>query len=187
MVIFSADISLTSTGWAIGRDGNVASSGHISGRGDGMDRMIRQRDAVCREIDAAEPNLIVFEDFSFGSNMAYAREIAGLTYMIRAEIHQDAMCSYVCVSPMALKKYCVGTAGNAKAKVGKEHILKGVLQRFGHDVSSHDQADALVLCHIGMALVGDEQPTIEPQKQVLAALRTKDKWLSKFYPVESEF
>lgn len=175
--IFAADLSLSNTGWAVGEGGRIVKSGLIPGKGEGVARLIHNRDKVCAQIDAIKPDLVVFEDFSFGSNMAFAREIAAMAFMIRAELYADKM-PYLCVSPLSVKKYCVGTSGSAKNKVGKDVILKEVYRRFGHDVSSHDEADALILCHLGMALLGDEEPTIDPQREVLAKLRESNKWLN---------
>lgn len=182
--VLSFDLSLTRSGFALGVDGKIESSGTIAGKGEGVARLIYNRDMICRQIDSADPSLVVFEDFSFGSQMKYAREIAGMAWMIRAELYTDKL-PYVCVSPLALKKYCVGSSGSAKNPVKKEQILLQLFRRWGHECRSNDEADALVLCHLGMALVGDEQPTMAAQAEVLEKLHTANPWLPKTPLMES--
>lgn len=183
-VIFAADLSLTNTGVAVGADGKVRGSFVIPVKGDGMGRLISMRNMICDQIDKAKPNLIIFEDLAFSMNKAYAKENAGLAYMIRAELHTDAMCPWLLVGASQLKKYAVGSGGSKKAKVGKDLVILNVFKKWGHDVDNSDQADALALCHIGMALMGDEEPTIDPQREVLAALRKANPWLRTIPPVE---
>lgn len=176
--VLAFDLSLTSSGFALGVDGKITRSGTMAGKGESVARLIYNRDAICRQIDSAVPDLVVFEDFSFASNMSSAREISGMAYMIRAELYSDGR-PYACVSPLALKKYCVGSAGSAKNKVKKEHILLNVFKRWNHSCESNDEADALVLAHIGMALMGEELPTMTAQSEVLAKLRASNPWLAK--------
>ncbi len=186
MILAAFDLSLTSSGYAVAVDGAIKESGVIPGKGEGIPRLIQVRNSVCNKIDAAKPTLVIFEDFSFGSNMSGAREIAGLAYMIRAELFTDGV-PYCCVSPLALKKYCVGTAGSSKQKVGKELVLMSILKRWGAEIRDNNAGDAFVLAQIGMALVGDTVPTIEPQKEVLAKLRDNNKWLSKLDAKQPEW
>lgn len=179
MIVFGADLSLTNSGYAVGVDGRIMDHGLIPGKGTGMERLIWNRNRVCEKIESARPGLVVFEDFSFGSNMAFAREIAGMAYMIRAELVADKI-PYCCISPLAVKKYAVGSAGTPKAKVGKELILKWVDKRWGHDVSDNNIADGLVLTHLGMALCGEEETTMDAQREVLAKVRESFPWLKDF-------
>ena len=154
-------------------DGKVESWGLVPGKGTGLDRLIWNRNRICDVYEKAKPDLIVMEDFSFGSNMSFVREIAGMAFMIRAEIHR-AKIPTLLVSPSSLKKFIVGTAGSSKQKVGKDLILKEMLRRFGHDLTDNNVADAVGLAYIGMAMVEEWAPTIEPQRDVLKQLRDKN-------------
>lgn len=180
MIVLALDLSLTASGWAVGAGGILTSHGLIPGKCDGVQRLIYNRNRVCEKIESVIPSLVVFEDFSFGSNMSYSKEIAGMSYMIRAELVQEKI-PYLCVSPMSLKKFVVGTAGSAKQKVTKDLVIKEIFKRFSIDVNDNNIADAVGLAFIGMALMNEWQPQIEPQRQVLDGLRKNNPWL----PVQS--
>lgn len=179
MRVLSLDISLTATGIATAADGRVCDSGVICGKGDGVARLIDIRNRVMDRVDAFKPDLVVMEDFSYGSSDGKAFERAGCAYMIRAELFSDKV-PYCAVSPMALKKFACGSAGSAKAPVKKELVLLNVFKRWGHDVKDNNEADALVLAHIGMCLLGDEEPSMEPQRQVLQKVRENFPFLNQF-------
>lgn len=172
--VLSFDLSLVATGFALGDGGRVVQHGLIPGKHDEVRRLRHNRDRVCEKIEAVKPDLVVFEDLAQSRNMSFAKEIAGMTYMIRAELDADDV-PYVVVSPTSLKKFVVGTAGSAKNKVTKELVIKEIYKRFSVDVSDNNQADAVGLCFIGMALLGDWPPQIKPQEEVLAGLREKNK------------
>lgn len=169
MKVFAADLSLTASGFSVGVDGKITNSGVIPGQGDGMARLLHIRNRVMDNVDRVKPDLVVFEDFSYGSSDGKAFERAGVAYMIRAELYSDGV-PFACVSPMSLKKFVCGTAGSKKDPRRKEHVLKEIFRRFGHDVTDNNQADAIGLGYVGMALVGDWSPTIEAQGQVLAVV-----------------
>lgn len=177
MRVIALDLSLTSTGWALGVGGVISAHGLIPGKGDGVPRLIHNRNVVCAAIDTTQPDLVVFEDFSFGSDLSYVREIAAMAYMIRAELFVDKV-PYLCVSPLALKKFICGTAGSAKNKVTKDLVLKEVFKRWGHDVNDNNIADAIGLAYIGMAVMDAWEPTTDAQREVMDTLRKKNPWLS---------
>lgn len=72
---------------------------------------------------------------------------------------------YLTVVPSQLKKFGTGS-GLSK----KEVIIKEVLKRFGVDTNDNNQADALVLVHLGAALCGFWQTTLKAQDEVLKEL-----------------
>lgn len=170
--IMALDISLLSTGFALAVDGQISSSGTIAGKGEGIERLIYNRNTICRQIDLAAPTLIVFEDLAFSRNEAYAKEIAGLTWMIRAELYTDKR-RYLLVGPSQLKKFVTGS-GAAK----KEQIIKEVFKRWGRDCPDNNSADAIGLAYIGMALRGEWTPTMAAQTEVLAALKKVNSWMT---------
>jgi Holliday junction resolvasome RuvABC endonuclease subunit len=179
--VIAFDLSLTATGWARGVSGAYTDAGLLPGKGDGVRRLMYLRNAVCAKVETSMPDLVVFEDFSFGSSDGKAFERAGLAYMIRAELVSDQI-PYVLCSPMSLKKFVCGTAGSAKAPIRKEHMLKFLATRFGHDVDDNNVCDAIGLAYVGMALVEDwpanastNSALTVAQKQVLEKLRQTNK------------
>ena len=168
--ILSFDLSLTSTGWCVAADGAVREYGLIEGKHDEVKRLIYNRNRVCDKIDTTKPDLVVFEDLAWSKNEAYAKEIAGMAYMIRAELVSDGT-PYIVVAANSLKKFACGSGGSKKTPVKKEHVLKFCATRFGHDVDSNDIADAIILAYIGMALRGEWSATIAAQGEVLETLR----------------
>lgn len=168
--ILAFDLSLTASGWATGYDGHLGATGLIVGKGDGVPRLIFNRNRVLDKVEEVKPDLVVFEDLSVGSNMSYAKEIAGVTYMIRAELVTDKI-PYVVVAPTSLKKFVCGSAGSPKAPVKKEHMLKNMATRFGHDVNDNNVCDAIGLAYVGMALVGEYEPGTQPQRDALVKVR----------------
>lgn len=168
--VLSFDLSLTASGWALAVDGVVREHGLISGKCDGVARLIHNRNRICECIDIDRPDLVIFEDLAWSKNESFAKENAGLAYMVRAELVTDKI-PYVVAAANQLKKFCCGSGGSKKAPVKKEQVMKDLYKRFGHDVNDNNIADAIVLAYIGMALIGDWEPKISAQGEVVAALR----------------
>lgn len=170
MRVISFDLSLTASGHCTAVDGKVLDYGLVVGKGEGVLRLIANRNRVMERVDALKPDLVVFEDFSYGSMDGKAFERAGMAYMIRAELATDHI-PFVTCSPMGLKKFIVGTAGSAKNKVTKDLVIKEVYKKLGHDLTDNNVADAVVLAYVGMALLGDWTPTMKAQEEVLTTIR----------------
>ena len=179
--VLAWDLSLTSTGYAVGTMGRISESGLILGKFDGVPRLIYVRDKVCALVDVVKPDLVVMEALSFMSKGAAVHENAALHYMIRAELHVDKT-PCVTVSPLALKKYVCGSGGSSRKPVKKEHVMLSLFQRWGLEVRDNNIADATVLAFLGMALMGDMEPTIDPQREVLAKVREGHPWLKVALP-----
>ncbi len=174
MKLVALDLSLSATGWAIGSaPGSIAWGTLITRKGpDDMARLAEIRDrvlAICEDAD-----LIIMEGLSFGSNDPGAQERTGLAYLIRMPLWQRGS-RFVLVAPSTLKKWSTG-----KGSAPKELVIKEVYKRWGHDVADNNQADAVGLIYLGMAIVGEFQPTIDAQRQVLDALQKANPWLRKF-------
>lgn len=182
MKIATFDLSLTGTGRCYAVDGKVESYGLLPGRGDGVGRLIHVRNRVCEMVDATKPDLVVFEGLSFNSRDDDF-ERAGLAWMIRAELFSDGV-PWVLIAPMTLKKFVCGTAGNAKQPMKKEHMLKFLALRFGHsEVNDNNIADAIGLAYVGMALVGEWEPQIQAQKDVIEKLRATNAGVKSLWEV----
>lgn len=181
-MILAFDISLVATGFARAESGKIVDSGILGTAGcDGVKRLIQVRNRIMDKVDTAKPELVIMEDLAFSRNEAYAKEVAGASWMVRAELYTDGI-PYVLVGASSLKKFVCGHGGSAKNPVKKEHVLKAVYQRWNHDVNSNDQADAIVLAYIGMALLAEWQPTTEAQMAVLETVRKAHKGM-KFSPL----
>lgn len=171
--VLTFDLSLQASGWAVGDGGAVKQFGLIEGKFNDVPRLIHNRNRVMDKVDEVQPDLVVMEDLAFSRNMSFAKEIAGMAYMIRAELVTEKI-PYIVVGPTQLKKFIVGVGGGKKIKVTKDLILLNVFKRFGHDLTDHNIADAVGLCYLGMALVGDWKPTFAPQVMVAQAVRVKN-------------
>ncbi len=167
--VLSFDLSLTNSGWCLAVDGAIREHGLIPGKCDGVARLIHNRNRICELVDIDRPDLIIFEDLAWSKNEAFAKENAGLAYIIRAELVTDKI-PYVVAAANQLKKFCCGSGGSAKTPVKKEQVMKDLYKRFGHDVNDNNIADAIVLAYIGMALIGDWEPKIAAQGEVIEAL-----------------
>jgi Holliday junction resolvasome RuvABC endonuclease subunit len=72
---------------------------------------------------------------------------------------------YALVAPTTLKKFILG-AGKGE----KSLIIREVFKAYGLDAAVDDEADACVLAHIGLCLVGKEEPRNKAQREVLVTL-----------------
>lgn len=113
------------------------------------------------------PTLVVMEGFSFASRGKHT-EIGGMAWMVRYALWERGI-DYVVVTPGQLKKFALG-----KGVGEKDQITKEVLKRFGLDAADDNQADAIVLCHIGAALLNAWEPTMQAQREVLQELRKNE-------------
>ncbi len=176
MRIFSLDLSLTATGYAVAVDGKLAEHGVLrEGKPVSPEsRLVSLRDRVMDISDRVSPELVVIEGPSFGSNDPSMQDRAGLAGILRVEFYTHGI-PFFLPSPSQLKKFCCGTGG---AK--KEQVMKDLLARFGHNINDNNEADSIVLAYIGMAAVGEWQPTIEAQREVLEKVLSSNPLLRKF-------
>lgn len=164
-MIAAFDLSLTATGYALWRVGGL-DFGTVrppKGMAD-CPRMDYIRREVT-ELARGTTSLVLMEDVAFSKNKAYAKEIAGLAWIIRMALWKAEM-PYVLVQPSTLKKFATGSG-----KAEKNTVMLQVFRRFGVEAANDNEADAIGLCFLGRALLRDWEPTIEPQREVIAALR----------------
>ena len=157
------DISLTATGWAQWRGGLSFETLTPPKDCTGLPRLRWIRECVGELARGA--SLVVMEGLSFGSNQASAQERAGLAYLVR-DLLWGRQQPFVLCPPSTLKKFACGK-GNAE----KNLVLREVYRRFGADVDNDNEADAVALCYLGRALIGDWQPETLAQREVLKVLR----------------
>jgi Holliday junction resolvasome RuvABC endonuclease subunit len=167
--VVAFDLSLSATGWACSDqfvEWGVFTPPNM--------RDIQRIDWISRQCVewARAASLVVMEDFAYSQNAQGAREIAGVAYMVRHFLWKHDI-PYVVVGTSSLKKFVVGHGGSSKNPVAKSAIVKEVFKRWNHDTFDDNAADAIGLLYVGRALIGDWTPTIEPQREVIAALAKK--------------
>lgn len=160
--VLGPDLSLTATGWCFGTP--VVEWGvHETRKLRGMERLATIQNAIQEQARSAD--LIVMEDFSFGSKGQALFEVAGLGYLIRYWLWRNGK-RFVLVAPAQLKKFCTG-----KGNVDKQIMIREVYRRWGHLIDDDNAADATALAYVGMALSGSWAPTTAEQKVIIADLR----------------
>jgi len=113
----------------------------------------------------------VMEGYSYGSQGTQAHKLGEVGGAIKLALRMslDLPAAYpTIVTPTQVKKFCLGKGAGAK-----DLMLKGVLQRWGADFSTSDEADAYTLAQIGRHILLP-LTTIKPQQEVLDALRKAD-------------
>lgn len=147
MKILALDMSLTRTGWAVGaaRVG-LYTTGVIPAPGKEI-KGVERIDKILRTVlELAEgKDLVVFEGYSFGSNMAYAREGAELRGVVCWALWRKGK-TVMDIPPSNLKKYATGSdKKNANGDDKKIEVLKAAWDRLGYRGSDHNESDALWL------------------------------------------
>lgn len=171
MKVFSLDLSLTATGWCVAVDGAVKEYGLILGKYSDVARLVWNRNRVMDKVDAAKPDMVIFEGLAMRSMDGKALERTGMAYMIRAELFGDKI-PWVECAPSSLKKFVVGRGGSKQNPVPKDLIVKYIATKFKHEnVDDNNVCDAIGLAYVGMALLGDWTPTMKAQEEVLATIR----------------
>lgn len=175
MKIAAFDLSLTATGWATwtGEEGFKpwVDFGTIAGgslpktatEAQSIQRIYSVASQVLSKAEGAD--MVLFEGLSYGSNDPSAQERAGLAMLIRVDLWRDGR-GYILVPPTTLKKFATGK-GNAP----KEVVMREVFKRWGIEAADNNQADAVALLHVGMALAGVWQPTTKEQAEFVAKVR----------------
>ncbi|MGW3153679.1 hypothetical protein [Streptomyces sp. NPDC001089] len=74
------------------------------------------------------------------------------------------------VAPATVKKFVTGSG-----RADKDKIMMAVFQRWDHEASGHDAADAYALARIAEALGTPEPPELKFQQEVLATIRNPPK------------
>jgi Holliday junction resolvasome RuvABC endonuclease subunit len=166
--IVGIDLSLTATGMAV----PLEDRWHLSTispppKSYGMERL----DYLARKISGSSigASLIVCEDIAFSRNMAGHSEVVMLHGLLRHGWWFDKI-PLVLVSATSLKKFVCGHGGSSKNPVKKEHVMMSVLDRWGLRPADSNQADAIVLAQIGRCLLGEMQPEIKAQVEVLSSV-----------------
>lgn len=137
------------------------------------DRLISNLDKIMAMAEEPRPDFVIIEDVAYAQNAAFAKENAGMAYAVRMELRRERI-PFVVIGPSQLKKFATGSGG---AK--KELVIKEVMKRWGADCPDNNTADAVALAYLGMALVGEWTPTIQPQREAVDVILAKNSWLRK--------
>lgn len=103
--------------------------------------------------------LVVIEGYSYGSHLAYAREIGELGGVIRNHLYQERV-AYLDVPPNTLKKIATG---NGRAT--KVQVMQAAKKRLDYEGSDDNESDALWLRAIGWFVMGNK-PCYLPEAQL---------------------
>lgn len=154
MKIVGIDLSLSSTGIAVAwpEDG-VAQVDHIRTKPTAdtlparWNRLRDITDEAMAWVDNAD--LVVVEGLAYASKSPHATERAGLWWMLANRLlHNDYPVAVV--PPTSRAKYATG-----KGNAGKDTVLAAVVRRYPDvEVTSNDEADALILAAMGARSLG---------------------------------
>jgi crossover junction endodeoxyribonuclease RuvC len=127
----------------------------------GWDRVNCIAADVMQLVEAHKPDLVTIEGYGFGQ-MASIVTLAEIGSVIRFLLYQNQV-PFIDVPPSSLKKFVAGK-GNAK----KEMMILNVFQKYGIQVSTNDEADAVGLAMFGLCAAGSK--ATQAQKETVAAV-----------------
>jgi Holliday junction resolvasome RuvABC endonuclease subunit len=140
----------TKTGWASLYQGHVESGVHefSLGRGDspGM-RFLRFRSFLVDMLTMTKPELVVYEQAHMRGGFA-TDLLVGMTSRVQEECAARSI-NYEAIHSTTLKKFAAGS-GRAQKDLMKAHASI----RFGRNIISDDEADALCLLDMAMKTFG---------------------------------
>jgi Holliday junction resolvasome RuvABC endonuclease subunit len=160
--VMGVDLSLNNTGIAHA-DGSVEvfTPRYNDSTNAGMDRLCEIRDHIAKATFETL-DLVVIEGLAFDAHDTY-RWGAQLAGIVRAALY-DLGVPFMLCPPGTLKKYATNNG-----KAGKDQVTNAAQKRLGYDGYQNDEADALWLRAIGLALC--DAPPVEMPKVHDDALR----------------
>lgn len=143
--VVGLDISLTGTGIATPTTADTITPG---GR-RGIERIQYIRDCILGDLLDHEPDLVVIEGPSYGSQGGQAHDRAGLWWAVRLLCVEAYPVPVAVVPPATLKRYATGR-GNAD----KAAMAVAAYKRLGRELADDNRVDALWLRAAGMDHLG---------------------------------
>jgi crossover junction endodeoxyribonuclease RuvC len=153
--VLGLDLSVTGTGWYF--LGNTEASGLFSipksiqkspdAHFSRLDWLAVQLAAL---LDQWTPAIVVIEDYSYGSKGSSLYTIAEWGGVARLELFRKKFRT-LAVAPLTLKQFACPEMKATTVK--KEHVMMGVLKRWGREISDNNVADAFVLAAIGQSFL----------------------------------
>lgn len=156
MRVVGLDLSLTSTG--VAPSDGVTYRIKTKAKETLPDRLRCIADRVCFEI--SDNTLVMIEEVP--SHAAFS--ITALAKVHGAVLYKIGNTPMVYVTPPVLKKYATG-----KGNANKDAVLAEAIRRFNFQGTSNDEADAFILMHMGMEMLG--QPLVNVPETHRAALK----------------
>lgn len=108
---------------------------------------------------------LVIEGYSYGSQGQSVYDIGELGGVLRFVLHK-ANVPVLVVSPSQLKVW-----GTGKGTANKTEMVLGARARLGYEGTDHNEADALLLRSLGLALLGDEHSMPKLHRRALGPLQ----------------
>lgn len=154
---FGFDPSLTRLGWCFSSEKGTYTFGDLKNNLSGPERVIWIVSKLRQLLYKFNPAKIYLEDYSFNSissmfTVYSIGEFGGFVRMLFRQyckynnaLHGNETCSFTKVPPTVLKKFVTGGGQSEKDQVSL-HLYK----RYGLETKNNDQADAGVLCIMGL-------------------------------------
>jgi crossover junction endodeoxyribonuclease RuvC len=147
------DLSLKGAGIGLLSDSGRMATARLSSNTAGMgvvdrhERLWQLRNQILRYVGS--PVLVVVEQPAYGQTQGQQHDRSGLWWLVvSAVLMRDV--PVVEVPPQCLKRYAT-----SKGNAGKDEVLSAVVRKHpAVDLSSNDEADALVLARMGGAHLG---------------------------------
>lgn len=159
--ILAIDPSLTSTGFAYYESDGVV-FGTIKPKVKDESRLYWIRQHVRKLLTDVKPNIVVYEDYSFGSKGRSIYGIAELGGVLRLELYEQGI-DVLFVPPTTLKVFTTDYGFADKetmiAEVRKRHSITEEI--------NHDEADAIALLHLCRCYVGIEKVRTVRKREAL--------------------
>lgn len=159
------DLSLTRTGWARRRHGDVSHGVLTSSHGPAEPE--QRLDDLGLQIArlAADADLVAIEGLSYGSRGSTLDQVHALHWHARLVLHRSAIPTAV-VPPAVIKRYATGR-GNAD----KQAMLAAAIKRLGYTTDQPDDNESDALWLLALACDAYGHPTAAvPQAQRDAAV-----------------
>lgn len=166
MTVAAFDLSLTATGYARAVNQQIIEMDTLTTKLTGLMRLDHLSQAILHYCIGAD--IILFEDFSYGSNNPGTLERAGLAYIVRHSLFTLGQ-SFRLVAPTQLKKWAT-SKGTAK----KEEMMLAVYQRWNVETKTSHEADAVALAILGVYIGGGtygQRSLTKEQADVLDLIR----------------
>jgi Holliday junction resolvasome RuvABC endonuclease subunit len=164
-IVLGIDPSLSSTGYAFNYLEGITAVQYYCIKAKkirGCARLYHFRTAIRSILDRVNPELVVYEDYSYGSKGRATYGIAELGGLFRLELYERGL-DVLFVPPTSLKVF---TANHGFAD--KETMIAMVKEKHKIEESiGDDEADAIALWYLGRCFLGMERTRTERKRDTL--------------------